>query len=127
MFSDNMLVFHKERNETAKNSLMRVKPRVDVFEKEEAVIVRLEMPGVERENLQVTVKDGTLHIVGDRTFPKNEGEYWLRELPDVRFERIFELEEDLDTDKISAEYHHGILTVSIGKKEKAKPKVIEIN
>ena len=46
---------------------------------------------------------------------------------DVFFHRAFELEEDLNPEKIVAEYNHGILKVTIGKKEKAKPKVIQIN
>jgi HSP20 family protein len=104
-----------------------IKPSVDIYETGDSIVVLAEMPGIMKENLNVKVEDGVLHISGQRENPKIDGEYLMRETDDVFFHRAFELEEDLNPEKIVAEYNHGILKVTIGKKEKAKPKVIQIN
>ncbi|GAB4366776.1 MAG: hypothetical protein Kow0042_06910 [Calditrichia bacterium] len=130
MFSDNQLNIANDREIQAFSEseyLLRVKPLVDIYETEDEMIVRLEMPGVGKENLQVQIKDGYLHISGRRNNSKVPGQYLLRETRDVLFERIFELEDNLDTQKITANYRYGILTITIGKKEEAKPRTIKIN
>ncbi|MEJ2636688.1 MAG: Hsp20/alpha crystallin family protein [Calditrichia bacterium] len=103
------------------------KPAVDIIETQSAIVVLAEMPDINKQNLSVNVKDGILSIKGKRENGKIYGRYLMRETSEVAYERHFELEEDLDTEKISAEYEHGILKVTIGKKEKVKPKVISIN
>ncbi len=106
--------------------LIHTKPAVDIYETEEAIVVLVEMPNVKKENLQVWVEDGKLYITGKRDSSNINGTYLLRETQDLQYERIFELEEDLDPEKISASYQLGILKIEIGKKEKAKPKIIQV-
>lgn len=103
------------------------KPAVDIIENKNEIVVLAEMPDVKKRNLSVNIKDGILSIKGKKENGRADGRYLMRETCDVAYERHFELEEDLDTEKISAEYEHGILKVTIGKKEKVKPKVISIN
>lgn len=110
-----------------RNELLRVKPRVDIYETEESIVVLLEMPNVEKDDINVKVENGFLYISGRRENEMIDGEYLLRETRDVQFERVFELEKDLDVNNVNAVYNKGVLKLTIGKKEKSKPQVIEIN
>jgi len=129
MFSDNMIRTDKKQGTeiSKRDVLLRVKPLVDIYETENDIVVMLEMPNVKKDGLRVQVENGFLHITGRRENEQIQGEYIFRETRDVLFERIFELEDNLDTNRISASYELGVLKVSIGKKEKAKPRVIEVN
>ncbi len=104
-----------------------VKPAVDVFENETSIVVVAEMPGINREDLSVQVKDHQLHIRGKKTAPKKGADYLIREIRDVVYERIFELEDDIDTGKINASYERGTLQVVLDKKPEPKPVEIVIN
>ena len=104
-----------------------VKPAVDVFENETSIVVVAEMPGVNREDLSVQVKDNQLHIRGNKTALKKGADYLIREIRDVVYERIFELEDDIDTEKINANYERGTLQVVLNKKPEPKPIEIVIN
>lgn len=128
MFSDKNIMSRKgEKKELEReNEFIKVKPAVDIYETKESIVIRAEMPNVDRNKIRVQVKDGLLLINAARKEQKVDGEYLIRETRDVAYERVFELGDDLDENKISASYRDGILEVTIGKKEKAKPKVIEI-
>ncbi len=126
MFSDKNIVRSEVKRDLEKPELLKIKPAVDIYETKDSVVILAEMPNVDRKNLNVQVKDGLLYIRGLRNTVPHKGEFILRETRDVQYERIFELGDDLDPDKISASYKYGILEVTVGKKEKAQPKVIEI-
>ncbi|MFZ0390450.1 MAG: Hsp20/alpha crystallin family protein [Calditrichia bacterium] len=108
------------------NGRRTVKPRVDVYETDKAVVVLAEMPDVPKENLSVKVENGFLHLKGERKEKQDKGQYLMREFPQVTYERIFELEDNLNPEKISASYEYGIVKLEIAKKEKKQPKIIEI-
>jgi HSP20 family protein len=90
------------------------------------VILLAEMPGVRKSDLNVKVEKGLLKIEGRKDNREEQGNYIYRETHDVQYHRIFELEKNLDPQKIEASYNSGILKVVIAKKEIAKPRVIEI-
>ncbi len=127
MFSDIFtgIEKHKKLN-SINNNLLKIKPRVDIYETENAIVVLAEMPNVDKENLHVSVNKGFLQLSGKRVQDLNDGNYLLRETRDIFYQRFFELEDDLNSEKIGAEYNAGILKVTIGKREKAKTKKIEI-
>lgn len=129
MFYDVFPGIDKKRyNELTNGSnFNKVKPVVDVYETDDSIVVAAEMPNVKKEDLRVQVEDGKLILSGRRSRSSEKGEYLMRESRHAIYERIFELEDDLAPDKITASYKYGVLNVTIGKKEKEKPRVIEIS
>src|SRR5262245_52470722 len=103
-------------------------PPVDVFEKGDQLTFRAELPGIDREHLDVKVEDGVLTIQGERKADAevNEAEMYRRERVHGTFARSFTLPKNVDGAKISATYKDGILEVMVPKAEAAKPKKVVI-
>jgi len=103
-------------------------PAVDVLESKDSFLIRAELPGMKREDIQVEVKDGTLVLSGERKAEKlGEGvEYRHLERVNARFSRSFSLPEIVQEDAIAASYKDGVLEVRVPKAEKAKPRQIEV-
>ena len=103
-------------------------PALNVSEDEGSYYVRAELPGVDPENLDVSVVEGSLVIRGERTIrPEQEGmNYHRREREGGVFRRILNLPERVDPAKVSAALKNGILTVTLGKAEEAKPRKISV-
>ena len=104
-------------------------PPLDVAEAPDAFVIRIEVPGVDKEKVELSVERGIFAVRGDRPpEPKAEGETCLRaERPAGRFARSLTLPESADPDAVTAVYRDGVLEVRIGKKEAAKPKKIAIS
>jgi HSP20 family protein len=100
-------------------------PAVDVSETPEELILRYDMPGVRKDNVDITLDKGMLSVTG-RTGPEESGTAVYRETRVGDYRREFTLPEDVDADRVTAEMNEGVLTVRIGKSEKAKPKKIAI-
>ena len=100
-------------------------PAVDICETAEALILKFDMPGVSRENVDITVDKGMLTIVG-KADPEQSGQAVYRETRIGDYQREFTLTEDVDAEHISAEMAAGVLTLTIPKPEKVKPKKIQI-
>lgn len=103
-------------------------PAVDIFETDEAVVVKAELPGVDRDQIGVDVKDGILTLHGERKFEKEvrEENYHRIERSYGTFNRSFSLPASVAQDKISAKFKDGVLEVQLPKRESAKPKQIKI-
>ena len=103
-------------------------PAVDIFEKDDDLILRAEVPGVERDALDVKVEDNTLILSGERARDKDhdENQSYRRERASGSFVRSFVLPETVDPTHIAAAYKNGILEIRIPKAEEAKPRQIEI-
>jgi HSP20 family protein len=103
-------------------------PAVDVLEETDRIIVKVEAPGVEEKNLNVTFEDGILTISGERQFErKDDRNYHRIERAYGTFTRTFTLPRSVDPSAISANYRNGVLEVEIPKKEESRPKQIQIN
>lgn len=100
-------------------------PATDVVETADAVILTFDMPGVAKENVDVTI-DKDMLIVTGKADPEETGEALYRETHVGDYRRQFTLTGDVDPDRIMAAMNNGVLTVEIGKAEQAKPKKIEI-
>ena len=102
-------------------------PRVDVSETEDAYVVHADLPGIDRKDISVTLKENVLRIEGEkkRTSEEDKG-FYRSERAFGRFSRSFRLPSALDADKISASYKEGVLSLTIPKAEVAKPKQIEV-
>ena len=103
-------------------------PRVDVAEDDKEYVVNVELPGVKKEDVRGAVENGVLSISGERkTETEEKGKKYHRiEQSYGTFIRSFILPEGTSSDKISAEFRHGLLKVHVPKEEKAKTKAIEV-
>jgi HSP20 family protein len=103
-----------------------VTPGVNILELPEAYVLEAEMPGVTKEGLSVDVENGVLTLTGRRQ-PGPDVNWLYRESGDADYRRVFELDPSIDAAKISARLEQGVLTVTLPKAEKAKPRRIEVN
>jgi HSP20 family protein len=103
-------------------------PPVDIYEDEHNLVLKLEVPGVNEENLDIQVENNTLTVKGERTFEKEEKEenFHRIERRYGSFVRTFRLPNAVDGDKIEAHYDKGVLKISLGKKAEAKPRQIKV-
>ena len=103
-------------------------PRADVVETEDAYELSLDLPGVGRDALDITLEDGTLKISGERAVDARhqDGRFHRVERRYGRFFRSFTLGSDLDPDAVEASYDDGVLHVTVGKSERAQPRRIAI-
>lgn len=102
-------------------------PPVNVFADKDGYAVKVEIPGVAPENVEIQTEGRTLSISGKREVPPpTEGSFHRRERGTGQFSRSFQLPADVDTARAEASYKHGILTVRVPKKEEAKPRQITV-
>jgi HSP20 family protein len=103
-------------------------PAVDIYETEQNLVVKADLPDIKPEELDIRVENNILTIRGERKFEKkvNENNYLRVERSYGSFSRSFSLASTVDTEAIQADYKHGVLTLSIPKREEAKPKQIKV-
>jgi HSP20 family protein len=102
-------------------------PLVDVSENENEMTIRLDLPGVDRESVDVQLTGETLVIRGERRFERREGESYIHlERPFGTFQRSFNLSVPVQADRVNAGYKDGVLTVTLPKQEAVKPRKIQI-
>jgi HSP20 family protein len=104
-------------------------PAVDIYEDEKKVALKLEVPGVEEKDLDVSVENNTLTVKGERKFEKEEKEenFHRIERRYGSFFRSFTLPSTVDTEHIAASYNAGVLKLELQKKPEAQPKQIKVN
>ena len=103
-------------------------PLVDIYEADGKFLVRTELPGVDKDDVSVSIDENLLTIKGKKHFIEaKDGEKWKRvETQYGEFSRSFTLPENIDADKVSAAYKDGVLELSVPKIEPAKPKLIDV-
>ena len=104
-------------------------PAVDIYETEHELVVKADLPDVKPEELDIRVESNILTIRGERKFEKkvNESNYLRVERAYGAFSRSFSLANTVNSEAIKAEYKNGVLTLTIPKREEAKPKQIKVN
>ncbi|MGH7975883.1 MAG: Hsp20/alpha crystallin family protein [Limisphaerales bacterium] len=104
-------------------------PALDVREDKDSFVIRAELPGLKREEIEVSLQDGALVISGERKFEKTEEgvEVHRQERYYGKFQRALTLPEPVAADKVKADYKDGVLTVTLPKTEEAKPKKIDVS
>ena len=103
-----------------------VAPAASVVEDGDGYLLQVEMPGVNKEGLEVSIEGNELTIIGRRQTEIPPGELCYCETPQADYRRVFELGPDVDTGRIGAEMKQGVLVLRLPKSEKAKPKQIEV-
>lgn len=111
------------------DGLGRWNPRVDFYEKGDLFVIKAELPGMDKKDIVVDVKDRLLTLSGERSYDNEvkEDSYYRRERDYGKFQRVFTLPAEVDTDKISATFKDGVLTVEVPKPEKVKSKKVAIH
>jgi HSP20 family protein len=104
-------------------------PTVDIYDNDENIVIKAELPGIDKKDIVIDVKDGVLTLKGERSFDNEvkEEKYYCRERTFGKFERVFRLPADVDPEKISADYKDGILKINIPKPEEQQPKQITVH
>ncbi len=123
LFSD---VFDRKAEES---SLTAWAPAVDIYETGHELVVKADLPEVDPKDLDIRVENNILTIRGERKFEKkvNEDNYLRVERAYGSFARSFTLANTVNSDAIKADYQDGVLTLTIPKREEAKPKQIKVN
>jgi len=101
-------------------------PSVDIAETDGEFVVRTELPGVNKDDVTVHIDNGILTIKGEKKLETKDKKRHRIECAYGSFVRSFTLPQDVDVEKVGAEYRNGILSLTIPKLEKAKPKQIEV-
>jgi HSP20 family protein len=103
-------------------------PAVDVYEDEDSFLIKLELPEVNRDDVKVSLNEGTLSIAGERRVENEEKRenYHRVERSYGQFYRSFTLPPNVNTEAINAQFKDGVLRLTLPKREEAKPKQIEV-
>ena len=104
-------------------------PAVDIRETENALVLKADLPEVDEKNIEIRIENRTLVLQGERKFEPIEtdkGSYHRIERPYGSFARSFTLPETVDPESVQAEFKQGVLTVTLPKKEAAKPRTIKV-
>jgi HSP20 family protein len=103
-------------------------PAVDIYETANELVLKADLPDVDMKDIEIQLENSTLTLKGERIFRKVEGEggYHRIERSYGSFARYFTVPDTVETGKVKAEYRNGVLTVTLPKKELAKPKSIKI-
>ena len=111
------------------SSLTAWAPAVDIFETEHELVLKADLPDIDPKDLDIRVENNILTIRGERKFEKNVNEenYLRVERSYGSFTRSFTLANTVNSEAIKAAYENGVLTLSIPKREEAKPKQIKVN
>ena len=102
-------------------------PQVDIFESKDGYVLKVEMPGVSKEGLEITLEGSEASITGHQNSHSLTGEALYRESQARDYRRVFELDPAIDTQRISATMDQGVLTLTLPKSEKVKPRKITVN
>ena len=103
-------------------------PTVDIFETENELVLQADLPAVKLEEIDIQLENGTLTLKGERRFEKGEDNKGFHRIERSygSFVRYFTLPETVDAEHVRAQYDNGVLTVTLPKKEIAKPRSIKV-
>ena len=103
-------------------------PPVDIMENDNELVLKADLPDIDLKDVDIQIEQGTLTLSGQRKFEKSEkgAGYHRLERAYGEFVRCFSLPDTVDAEKVKADYQRGVLTVTLPKKEVAKPKTIKV-
>ena len=126
-----MLSFHDAVNRflSDQNQVRPWSPAVDIFETETELLLKVDAAGMSLEDIDVQIENGTLTLKGERKFEKDDKVkgYHRTERSYGAFARSFTLPDTVDPEGVRADYAQGVLTITLLKRELAKPRVIQVN
>jgi HSP20 family protein len=103
-------------------------PPVDIFETDNELVLKADLPDVKMQDIDIQIENGTLTLKGERKFEKDEKNKGFHRIERSygSFVRYFTLPETVNTENVQAEYHNGVLVITLPKKEVAKPKTVKV-
>lgn len=121
--------FPRTRDQEDDLSLCAWRPAVDIYQTEKGLVLKAELPGIKKEDVSVEIKDNILTLKGDRAEDKevSEDNYYRRERCFGSFQRSFNLEHNVQPDKVKAKFKDGILEIQIPRPEKEKTKKVTVD
>ncbi len=134
-----LTALHEQMNRLLEDTLLRARtdqsaltswaPAVDIYETEHELVVKADLPDIDEKDLDVQVENNILTIRGERKFNRTvkEDNYLRMERSYGSFSRSFSLANTVNTNAIQAAYRDGVLTLTIPKREEAKPKQIKVS
>jgi len=122
-------MLQKETNEAPGRAERQeyVLPEVNIFEEKDGYTLEAEMPDVNKDGLEILLAGNELNIIGHRQHAALAGDLIFRESQTADFRRVFELDPAIDTSRIIAKMNQGVLTLTLPKSEKMKPRKIAVN
>lgn len=103
-----------------------VSPAVNIFETKDGYVLEAEMPGVNKDGLDISLEGTEITITGRRQYQQTDGEPLMHERYQADYRRVFELDPAIDTSKITAKMDQGVLKLTLPKSERVKPRKIAI-
>jgi HSP20 family protein len=105
------------------------KPAVDIYDNDDKIVIKAELPGVDKKDIEVDLKDRVLTLKGERSYENEvkEEHYHRKEMAFGKFHRSFTLPAGYDPEKINADFKDGVLKIEIPKPEEEKPKKITVH
>lgn len=100
-------------------------PKVDIYENDDEILMYADLPGVNKDGLEIRIESDTLILNGRRRLV-SLGAVRHEEFESVEYQRVFNLPPGLDADRIDAELKNGVLAIHLSKSEKLKPRKIEV-
>ena len=123
----NAVAQRENNNQTVSQGERRfVAPEVNIFETKDEYVLEAEMPGVNKEGLEITLEGSVLTLAGHRSDAEPTGEAVYRESRPADYRRVFELDPAIDGDRINARVEQGILRLTLPKAERVKPRKIAV-
>ena len=104
-----------------------VSPQVNIFETKDGYVLEAEMPGVNKDGLEITLEGTEVTITGRRQTEPMSGDALFHESSNADYRRVFELDPAIDTTKVSARMEQGVLTLTLPKSERVKPRKISVD
>ena len=107
----------------------RWEPAVDIYNDKDNIVIKAELPGVDKKDIKVDLKDHVLTLKGERSYENEvkEDNYYHKERVFGKFQRTFRIPVNLDPEKIKADFKDGVLKIEIPKPEEEKPKKIAVH
>ena len=105
------------------------RPPVDIYETGDGIVLKVELPGINKADVSVEVKDNVLTLKGERLLDPaiKDDQYYRKERSFGKFNRSFSLQEQIKSDLIKASFKDGILTIEVPRPEEEKPKQVTVN
>ncbi len=116
----------RETRVNADHELEYLAPEVNIFESKDGYVLEAEMPGVNKDGLEITLEDNQMTILGRRHVDAVPGAVVFRESREAQYKRVFALDPAIDTGKITARMEQGVLTLTLPKSERVKPRKITV-
>ena len=114
-------------NQNGTSRVSYLTPLANILETTDGYVLEAEMPGVNKDGLQITVENGELVILGRRNGYESPGTQLYGETRSVDYRRAFEIDPSIDSTRITAKMEHGVLTLTLPKAEAVKPRKIVVS